>query len=516
MIRVSLQKQISLFVLLASAACFSFLLFFTTGTEIEQHSEAILELNMERTVVAVTDRLFSAVHPVGPGAAAEPDDDLLRFVTPDVLDDMFAPYSFLQQYGAGENLTGLAYHSDVACILDGRERLWSSVSPYHEAERCALDLPLPGDCSLSLPSRSPGILPIAASESCFFEHDGYYYLTRRVRLHEQELVIRASKNSAPHRDSIRSLQRSVTQSGLLLSLLLSFLMYLALYRLLRPLRQFTDDAERFWESDTHRQIRKAGYPVELARVGDKIDRFIVNLKNIRQDLFHRIRVLSTDVRHQIGEMKDYQELLETQGSLRRDQTEEVFAIFSVMRGKVDGYIEAVLDLEEKSLLPSENVEDYAIDAMPVLREAIKDAKIVTGKSRNLVTFPPLPEPGDTEDGGPAIAISGRDLPERHLASVLFDLSTNAFKYSDKEIRISVEKVGDMVKITMENDGQKLPREHPERIWEWRYRADSTGKESGHGIGLASVRRFVDDAGGRRHQGDSALGGACIAIELPAA
>jgi signal transduction histidine kinase len=81
-----------------------------------------------------------------------------------------------------------------------------------------------------------------------------------------------------------------------------------------------------------------------------------------------------------------------------------------------------------------------------------------------------------------------------------------------DIAVSSQKGGRMVQIVISNDGAPIPAEHVSQLFEPYF----TTKRSGTGLGLATVKKIVDE-----HQGEISIAGGqekgtAVTIQLPAA
>ncbi|WP_296383995.1 HAMP domain-containing sensor histidine kinase [Winogradskyella sp.] len=108
--------------------------------------------------------------------------------------------------------------------------------------------------------------------------------------------------------------------------------------------------------------------------------------------------------------------------------------------------------------------------------------------------------------------------ETHFTNVIVNILDNAIKYSDDAPKIDVytENIGNSIILKIADQGNGMPKQVAKRVFEKFYR-EHTGNVhnvKGHGLGLAYVKRIVDD-----HQGhisvESEKGeGSTFIIKLP--
>ena len=86
-------------------------------------------------------------------------------------------------------------------------------------------------------------------------------------------------------------------------------------------------------------------------------------------------------------------------------------------------------------------------------------------------------------------------PDR-LERILTNLLSNALKYSDGTVEVKVEEGGDEVKISVIDHGAGIDREELPHLFERFYRAKSSKRKEGLGLGLYITRMLVEAHGGR--------------------
>jgi signal transduction histidine kinase len=84
-----------------------------------------------------------------------------------------------------------------------------------------------------------------------------------------------------------------------------------------------------------------------------------------------------------------------------------------------------------------------------------------------------------------------------LRSALFNLISNASKYSDpgKEIHLIVICKEDKVTIEVQDEGIGIPKPDIKHIFDRFFRASNTSNIQGTGLGLNIVKRYIDLLGG---------------------
>lgn len=114
-----------------------------------------------------------------------------------------------------------------------------------------------------------------------------------------------------------------------------------------------------------------------------------------------------------------------------------------------------------------------------------------------------------------------EIDEEMLAVAVGNLVSNALVHSpaDRRVHVRLERVGEEVRIHVDDAGAGVPVEQRARIFEAFVRgaapaADRVADRVGMGLGLAIVRRVAEGHGGRVEVGESPEGGARFTIRVP--
>jgi two-component system, OmpR family, sensor kinase len=107
-----------------------------------------------------------------------------------------------------------------------------------------------------------------------------------------------------------------------------------------------------------------------------------------------------------------------------------------------------------------------------------------------------------------------------LTQLVGNLMQNALRYSSERpgaVRVTVGTERDQACITFQDDGPGLPPEALERVFDRFYRVDRGRSRAmgGSGLGLAIVRYVAEAHGGRVWVENTAGGGACFHVVVPA-
>ena len=119
------------------------------------------------------------------------------------------------------------------------------------------------------------------------------------------------------------------------------------------------------------------------------------------------------------------------------------------------------------------------------------------------------------EGDRTLAVDG---DPRYLHRILQNLVTNALRYAQARIRMTIRLEGDgeRVVLDVDDDGSGIPEHQRERVFKPFARLDQSRHRAsgGYGLGLSIVKRIVDWHGGEVRVLESDWGGARFQVILP--
>jgi signal transduction histidine kinase len=147
-------------------------------------------------------------------------------------------------------------------------------------------------------------------------------------------------------------------------------------------------------------------------------------------------------------------------------------------------------------------------AVPVDLQAVAD--------RVIASF----EPGLEERGA---RVSATSLPavladELAVERILQNLLENALTHASSDapvVELTARRRGPTWEVAVRDNGEGVPDHLRDRVFEPGVRAPAATSRPGFGLGLATVRRLVEDMGGKAWVDPATREGACIRFTLPA-
>ena len=251
-------------------------------------------------------------------------------------------------------------------------------------------------------------------------------------------------------------------------------------RIARPIERLADAAQRTAEGDLRATAPVEG-PEEVRALASAFNVMVDRLAE--QDAVRREFVVnaSHELRTPLTNLQGYLEALRD-GVLPPDpQT------FDSLREEVDRLTRLAASLD---LLAG------AGDERPMPEDLDLGALVRSGVELTAPTFARRSIRVDTSIA-PGVIVHAR---ADELAQVISNLLQNAIRYTPTggEVRVSLERMDGDAMVRVANSGADIPAEDLPRVWERFFRVERSRDRStgGAGIGLAIVKRLIEEAGGR--------------------
>lgn len=250
--------------------------------------------------------------------------------------------------------------------------------------------------------------------------------------------------------------------------------------LARPIQHVASAAERVAAGDLTARVPEEG-PTEVRALGAAYNAMAERLEE--QEMLRREFVVnaSHELRTPLTNLQGYLEALRD-GVLPPDP-----ATFDSLREEVDRLGRLAASLDVLAGAEGERPRPTSVDLGPLVRGAADlAAPALARRSVALIV--------DVPDG---LVVDAR--PDE-LAQVMANLLQNAVRYtpSGGSVRVAALRTPDGVVVRVGNTGSPIPADDLPRVWERFYRVEKSRdrERGGAGIGLAIVKRLVEDAGGR--------------------
>ena len=268
------------------------------------------------------------------------------------------------------------------------------------------------------------------------------------------------------------------------SLLLLAIAIMFLRNQVRPILRLADAADRFGRGEDVEDFKPSG-AVEVRRAGDaflrmreRLDRHIRQRTEMLAGVSHDLRTPLTRLKLEMAMLRDVPAVAEMQADINE------------MEGMIEGYLAFARGAAGEAAV------DTDINAL--LDEAVGDAR----RQGSAVAF--------AANG----KLVGRLRP-LSLKRCLDNLLGNAQRYAEN-CSLAASRVGDMIEITVDDDGPGIPEDEREAAFRPFYRLENSRNPGtgGVGLGLAITRDTVRNQGGEVVLDTAPQGGLRAIIRLP--
>ena len=284
-----------------------------------------------------------------------------------------------------------------------------------------------------------------------------------------------------------------------LLVLIGLVTWLIVGRALRPVETIRREVDAIGANELDRRVAEPRTTDEVGRLARTMNRMLARLESSAKAQRQFVSDASHELRSPLASIRQHAELAQSYPD--RIDVAELSTVVLEEGARLQDLVESLLLLTRLD----ENGAVVARESVDLDDLALADAK----RLRELKTLDV-----DTSGVGP-----GRvDGDERMLARALRNLTDNAARHATSRIAVAVRVQGDVVELSVDDDGTGIPEDQRDQVFERFVRLDEgrARDAGGSGLGLAIVSEIVRAHGGTIAIADSPLGGARFVITLPSA
>lgn len=293
-------------------------------------------------------------------------------------------------------------------------------------------------------------------------------------------------------------------AGIVLSLIAASLVsWIIVKRVAGPVERLADAAETLADGDFRVDVPAGGFSAEIQRLTAAFEQMATRLAHSEQSRRHLLSDLAHELRTPLSTLEAYVEGLEDRVLADDPST------YATMRDQIARLRRLSTDLREVALAEEHalGISLAPINLTELVRASIAAAAPRYESSGKRLTF-------DLQ--GVAVLANGDWL---RLQQVLANLLDNALRHARSQVAVQLSSADSDAIITVADDGEGIPADQLEAIFERFHRVDPSRSrgDGGSGLGLTIARSIVTDHGGTLTADSDGIGnGARFTLTLPIA
>ncbi|MEG0614390.1 MAG: HAMP domain-containing sensor histidine kinase [Oscillospiraceae bacterium] len=306
-----------------------------------------------------------------------------------------------------------------------------------------------------------------------------YNLSQKISLGKDEYYFITSQSAESLKDALSQFSRAFIIAMIIISLVVFTLVYLTIRRILSPIKQMTEAAQRFGTGDFSQKI-DVNEDNEIGILATSLNEMAISLENLDNsrksfvaNVSHELKTPMTTIGGFIDGIID--------GTIPKEQERHYLKIVSEEVSRLARLVVSMLNIskyeagEMKLKITNFNLNELTFKTVLLFEKKIDAKKI------EIVGLDALPH----------FVKADIDL----IQQVIYNLVENAVKFVNESGTISFDfqsEDEEKITIAIRNSGEGLSREELPRVFDRFYKTDeSHGKDkTGVGLGLAIVRSVM--------------------------
>ncbi len=338
-------------------------------------------------------------------------------------------------------------------------------------------------------------------QQSFDTRSSSYYLECWGFFSDNTTIFIMSTPLASIRESVELSNQFLAYVGIAAMILSSLIMYGATKRVTSPILKLADISERMSNLDFdakyegHAQDEIGVLGNSMNALSDRLKETISELKSanikLQKDIEEKIQIddmrkefianVSHELKTPIALIQGYAEGLTEGMAEDKDSRDYYCEVIMDEAGKMNKMVRQLLTLTALEFGNDQAVKER-FDLMEVIQGVLTSASILIQQKNAHIQFPVY---------GPIYVWAD----EFKIEEVITNYLSNALNHlgGDNIIRIMVEELGDIVRVTVRNTGEQIPEEELSNLWTKFYKVDKarTREYGGSGIGLSIVKAIMD-------------------------
>ena len=253
--------------------------------------------------------------------------------------------------------------------------------------------------------------------------------------------------------------------------------YLAAGYVLKPIKSLAQEVKK-------RDINNFAEMIPVPVSADEVQDLTVSFNQLLEELQHSFtlqRQFSADAAHELrtplAVMQTKLDVFSLSAKNKDEETKKAVAALQDQLGRLTKLIEDLLWFSRD--LPLETVESVVL--FPLLEDVADELSELASQKQISIQIT------DSD-----CCVKGQD---RLLERVFYNLIENAIKYSPSHtsIRVKIERFPEKTQVTVADQGEGIPKEYRDQIFEPFFRIDKSRSRAigGSGLGLAVCRKILE-------------------------